>query len=352
MPMMSDKDRQPEARKALIIKLFAAGDVLMATPVAEALAENGYHVSWLVGEWSAELLRENPYVHRTFVYPDKTFYGASLLSKLSIAQKLRREKFDVAAALHDHRLVKMFAKGIGARKTIFLKRGNGGVLHQGKAYFHALSSLGISGEMPSPKLCFAEEEQAEALTFFKKYRIPPDSRIIGLAPGGGMNPKTTFALKQWGAEKYSELAGLLIHRFGGRIFLFGHKDERALCEDIRQTNAERIVNTAGNLTLRETAACIKFCHVFIGSDSAPAHIASALSVPSVVLFGPTNPDVWKPFGAPAQIVKENYDCMPCYKDDGKFPSCPHEHRCMKTLSSRAVLNACEKLLPALAQTTA
>ena len=352
MPMTSDKDRQPEARKALIIKLFAVGDVLMATPVAEALANENYEVSWLVGEWSAELLKENPHVHRTFVYPDKTFYDAYLLSKLSIARKLRREKFDVVAALHDHRLVKMFAKGIGARKTLFFERGNGGERHQGKAYFHVLSSLGISGEMPFPKIFLTQNEQEEALSFFHRYSLHPDSRIIGMSPGGGMNPKTTFALKQWGAEKYSELAGLLIQRFGVRIFLFGHNDERALCEDIRQTNAERIVNTAGNLTLRETAACIKFCHVFIGSDSALAHIASALAVPAVVLFGPTNPDVWKPFGAPAQIVKENYDCMPCYKDDGKFPSCPHEHRCMKTLSSRVVLNACEKLLPALAQTTA
>ncbi len=352
MPMTSDKDRQPEARKALIIKLFAAGDVVMATPVAEALAENGYHVSWLTGEWSAALLRENPHVHRTFVEPDKIFYDASLRSKFSVVKALRREKFDIVIALHDHRLVKLFAKSLGAKRVLFFERGNGGVLHQGKAYYHALSSLGISGEMPSPKLYFSEEEQEKALTFFRKYRIPQDSRIIAIAPGGGRNPKTVFSLKQWGADKYQELAGMLLQRFASRIFLFGHKEEKSLCEEISCVNTERIINACGTLTLRETSACIKSCHVFIGSDSAPAHIASALSVPSVVLFGPTNPDVWKPFGAPAQIVKENYDCMPCYKDDGNFPLCPHEHRCMKTLSAQSVLTACEKLLPAMAQTTA
>lgn len=337
----------PASKKALIIKLFAAGDVVMATPVAQALGENGYHVSWLAGEWSAELLKENPFVHKTFAYPDKIFYDTSLLSKLSVARTLHREQFDVVVVLHDHPLVKMFAKTLGAKRVLFFARGDGGERHQGKAYFHVLSSLGISGEMPYPKLFLSRVEENEALSFFQRFSIPPDSSIIGFAPGGGMNPKTMFALKRWGVEKYQELARFLIKKCAARIFVFGHHDEHALCEEVRCANPDRIVNAAGTLSLRETAAIIKYCHLVVGADSAPVHIASAFGVPSVVLFGPTNPDVWKPVApqdVSVHVLKENYDCMPCYKDDGIFPSCPYDHRCMKTLSAERVFSACEEMI--------
>lgn len=339
-------------KKALVIKLFAAGDVLMATPVAEVLANHvePFEVHWLVGEWSAELLKENPFIHNAHTFPDKIFYDRLLLlSKWRVLRMLQKEKFDVVVALHDHPFVRGFAKAVGAKQMVSLRAKDGlTAVHQSARYYETLSSLGICGDMHEPKIYLTENEQQYALTFFQQHRIPPDSSIIGIAPGGGINPKTTFLLKRWASEKYKELEELLIQRLQtARIFLFGHEGEKELCEDLRCVNPERIVNTAGSLTLREMSACLKFCHVFIGSDSAPAHIAASVSTPAVVLFGPTSPDVWKPCAPPeipVRVLKENYDCMPCYKDDGNFPSCSFEHRCMKTLTAERVFSVCEEIL--------
>lgn len=341
-----------DKRKALIIKLFAAGDVVMATPVAEAIANENYQVSWLVGEWSAELLKGNPFVHKIFNFPDEMFYDASVFRKISLLKMLRKEKFDVVVALHDHALVKRFAKWLGARQTLFLHAKNGANAHQSQKYFDALSPLGIHGSAPSPKIFPIENEIEKARAFFRDNGIAESNFVVAMAPGGGVNPKTTFLLKRWGEEKYSELADKLIQKNKTRIILVGHKNESDLCESVRAGHPDALVNGAGKFTLCEMAACLKLCHLFIGGDSAPAHIASALGIPSVVVFGPTNPDVWKPSGAPLRIEKEDYDCMPCYKDDGNFPVCPYDHRCMKTLSVDSVLSACENLFEEKVKTTA
>ncbi len=346
------KDAETIIRKALLIKLFAAGDVVMATPVAEAIANENYQVSWLVGEWSAELLNGNPFVHKIFNFPDKMFYDASIFRKISLLKMLRKEKFDVVVALHDHVLVKRFAQWLGARQTLFLRKENGANARQSQKYFDALSPLGIHGSVPSPKIFLSDNEIERARAFLQENGIAESNFVVAMAPGGGMNPKTTFLLKRWGEEKYRELADKLIRKNKTKIILVGHKNESILCESVRADHPDALVNAAGKFTLREMAACLKFCHLFIGGDSAPAHIASALEIPSVVVFGPTNPDAWKPSGAPLRIAKENYPCMPCYKDDGYFPSCPYDHRCMQTLSADKVFSDCEQIISRTVTNTA
>jgi heptosyltransferase-2 len=100
----------------------------------------------------------------------------------------------------------------------------------------------------------------------------------------------------------------------------------------------RIVNLAGRLTLRQTIVILSRCRLFIGNDSGLMHIAAALAVPLVAIFGPTEPGKTSPLGKPHRLLHHGADCAPC-----RYRECPTDHRCMRAVSVNGVLAAASEL---------
>ena len=158
---------------------------------------------------------------------------------------------------------------------------------------------------------------------------------IGISPGAAYGNA-----KRWLPERFAESAAQLP---GDADFLvFGSPAERPLCEkvaeDLRRAG-KRVRNVAGETSLREFLDMAAACRLFLTNDSGAMHVASALGVPTVTIFGATDDTTTGPTGPWARVVREHAECSPCL-----LRECPIDHRCMTRVSSERVALVARELL--------
>ncbi len=166
-------------------------------------------------------------------------------------------------------------------------------------------------------------------------RAPIGKRVIGVSPGAAYG-----TAKRWLPERFAEAAGALAEARGASIALFGTKGERALCEEVaRLLNGHEVTNYAGETTLAQFIDLAAGCELFLTNDSGSMHIASALGVPTVAIFGATDDTTTGPTGLNARVVRQPVDCSPCL-----LRECPIDHRCMTGVSAERVVKEALQLL--------
>ena len=127
---------------------------------------------------------------------------------------------------------------------------------------------------------------------------------------------------------------------GASIALFGSKGERDLCDEVaRRLNGHQVINYAGQTTLGQFIDLASGCELFLTNDSGSMHIASALGVPTVAIFGATDDTTTGPTGLNARVVRQPVDCSPCL-----LRECPIDHRCMTGVSAERVVKEALRLL--------
>jgi heptosyltransferase-2 len=197
--------------------------------------------------------------------------------------------------------------------------------HRVHHYHHLLSALGEPPAVRPPRL-----------------ELLPEARLWaeGQLPGGpwiGMNPGATYGLaKQWFPDRFIELGRRLAGR--GRVAVVGGPSEAELGE--RVARGVGGVNLAGKTSVSQLAAAIARCSLFVTNDTGPMHVADAVGVPVVAVFGPTDWVVTPPYGSGHRVVRREIECSPCLKR-----ACPlGHHHCMKWVTVEEVLAACRDRL--------
>ncbi len=128
-------------------------------------------------------------------------------------------------------------------------------------------------------------------------------------------------------------------KLGASVAIFGSKDERELCSTIAAAIPVPVHNFAGETTLAEYIDLAAACRVYLTNDSGGMHVASALGVPTVAIFGATDDVGTGPTGPLARVIREPVDCSPCLKRE-----CPIDHRCMTRVSAARVATAALDLI--------
>jgi len=124
--------------------------------------------------------------------------------------------------------------------------------------------------------------------------------------------------------------------------VFGSRDERPLCEEVAagiQRAGVCARNLAGETTLREFIDLAAACRLMLTNDSGAMHVASALGLPTVTIFGATDDTTTGPTGPLARVVREHAECSPCL-----LRACPIDHRCMTRVTTQHVVAAASQLL--------
>ena len=158
--------------------------------------------------------------------------------------------------------------------------------------------------------------------------------MIGISPGAAYGNA-----KRWLPERFAESAALLPRRpFVSDLRLAA---ERPLCETVAATapGGAGVRNLAGETSLREFIDLAAACRLFLTNDSGAMHVASALGVPTVTIFGATDDTTTGPTGPLARVVREHAECSPCL-----LRECPIDHRCMTRVSSERVARVARELL--------
>ncbi|MBL7074510.1 glycosyltransferase family 9 protein [candidate division KSB1 bacterium] len=331
-------------KKILIMKLFAIGDVLNATPAIRNLRKLFPHaeISMLIGEWSAGVVRGNPHLDRVFVVDDQSFHHHHLWKLWLLVLKLRQEKFDLIFVFHRSLVLNLFALLVGGRFRVGLDCDGEGFPHTHRikedgvdheiSIYNKLPSFVGSSDLDMQMEVFPDLKDEDFSREFIRENDLMNMPIIGLCPGGARNPGEDMPQRRW--DGYLELVRKLRTK-DYHVVLFGGPGEEAISSRIMEGVGNGVYSLVGKATLLQTAAVMRVCKVVVAHDSGLMHLATAVKVPTIALFGPTDPKRKAPVGISHRVIYKRLLCSPCYHR-GKFPECGTKE-CMKQITSDEVM---------------
>lgn len=347
-------DEAPE--RILVVKTHAIGDLLMVTPGIAALRQlfPNAHIAALSGRWSAEILVGNPDLDETIEFPDELLFGHKVGGLLRLASQIQAKRFDLACIFQASAPVQMLIALAGIPERIgFDLNGSGCSLTRrldfspnserfvGDNYMDVPRALGFEGEMPPTVLNLSDNEKEEAFQIHLAETVAPDTKLIAVCPGGGKNPRDKVNAKLWPADRFAQVASKLAREIGARVLVLGGPDDENMLRNVMDLLPFKGIKPTGT-TLRELACLISFSSLLITNDSAPVHIAAALGVPCVAVYGPSNPLAVAPPVATHHVVRTTAECSPCYSNE-RFPGCDRPF-CISMITTESVLAEARKAL--------
>ena len=157
---------------------------------------------------------------------------------------------------------------------------------------------------------------------------------IALAPGASYG-----SAKCWLPERFAAVADALVDEFGADVILFGTSSEIEICRTIAQRMRHRPVTLAGQTSMSELPALFSRCQLFLGNDSGAMHVAAAVGLAVVAVFGSTDPGGTAPVTVQKLLARHAVSCSPCF-----LRECPIDHRCMTRVSVEDVRRAATKMI--------
>jgi heptosyltransferase-2 len=179
---------------------------------------------------------------------------------------------------------------------------------------------------PQFALEVSDARRAEARALLERRGADLSRPLVALCPGS-----TNSRAKRWHSERFAALADRLIEEAGASVLLIGAREELNVTNEVLSQMRHDAVVLTGETSLAETMAVLSLVRLLVTNDTGPAHLASALGRPTLVIFGPTNPMTTRPFSPMAEIVRRPPDCAPCMLRD-----CPIDHRCMTAITTDEV----------------
>ncbi len=340
-----------DLRKILIRANNWIGDVVMSTPFLHCVrsAFPQAHIAVLAKPWVIPVLSSNPHIDEIVKFDSKGIHKGSR-GILRLSRALKSDRFQAAILLQrafQAALIAYLARvpiragyRTDARSSLLTHpvtppRDN--LLHRVEHNLYLLSQLGIEASKKDLVLRVTRESVKQATERLEQLGIMPGHMLVGMSPGA-----TNGTLKQWLPERFARVAADLVNRYGAKVMIFGAAHESQLgASVVAEASASGIYNLAGLTSLEEAIALIAHCGLFVSNDAGLMHVAAALHVPVVAIFGPSDHRVTAPWCTKKVVVrKEGLPCSPCLKKD----TCPYDHRCMKDINADEVLAACEQLL--------
>ncbi|MCM8813733.1 MAG: glycosyltransferase [Candidatus Omnitrophica bacterium] len=330
-------------KKIVVFKLSALGDVILAVPSLRALRAHYPQAAIDVvvrPEYRAVLTR-CPYIDSLICWPRKNFRGA-LTTLAHIRRAAYALSFDFQNNVLTHWLA--FLGGCSARHG-YRNHKWGVLLNQGIApvklplrpvehQFQILRAAGIPARDDSLELWVAAEEHTRARNFLREQGWDGRQRLVGIHATA--SPR--WATKTLFPEQIAQLADALAEQFQAKVFFTGSAADRSGMQAIIEQAETSPLNCAGRTDFALLAAVIAQAAVFICGDSAPLHIAAALQVPCVAVFGPTDPERHLPRFERTVVVRKRLSCAPCYR-----ATCA-KRTCMRLVRVEDICRAVETLL--------
>jgi heptosyltransferase-2/heptosyltransferase-3 len=336
--------------------------MLFLTPALAALraALPAARISVLVGPWSAALLRGNADVDEVrlcrfpgFERRPKANPWAPYRLLWETAQQICRSGYDTAVVLRfDHWWGAWLAAAAGIRRRIgydwpetqpFLTEAlpYRADRHEVKQNGHLLAVLAPASQwvLGPSRFVVAPEDRLWADGWLATHQVEPGRPLVSIHPGAGA------AVKQWPPAAWAAVADALTRDRHAQLLLTGSEAERSLTQAVASAMTGPALDAAGETSLGRLAALQQRCALVLGSDCGPLHLAVAVDVPTVHLYGPVSAQKFGPWGDPQRhvVLTSNWPCVPCNRLDWPA-SVLDRHRCMQAITVEDVTRAAEALL--------
>jgi heptosyltransferase-2 len=324
-------------QRILVIQTAFMGDAVLITPLLRALKRifPRSDIDVLAIPQTRELFRYHPAVHGIMTFNKKNAL-LKPFSFLKLLFSIRKNRYDAAISVQGSMTSSLLMKlggvprriGFAKQKLLtdrmFLDRN----AHAAVRHLNLLKSLTDRTFDPQTELFWPEKEKRNSERIMSGVR-KEYTFVLGIAPG------SIWTTKRWPEEYFVELLKIL-SRHPIKVFLFGGREDRALCERIIGRSGTNAENMAGALTLLESCSLIHEIDLMLSNDSAPLHLANAVHTDVFALFGPTVRGFgFYPFRKNDRVIEVNLPCRPCAKHGGR--RCPESHfRCMRDILPSAV----------------
>lgn len=328
---------QEERKRLLILKPSALGDIIHTLPLLASLRESfpSLQIWWAVKSKFAELLKTHPYLNGTIVWEKRRFW--------QFLKKIRRKRFHIVLELQG-----LFRTGFivylsGAKErwgfskeetkecqffflTRTVKTKNSHIVEKNLEMAEEL------GAKKKVEFLIPENEEAKMSIekYLKKSGVSPKDKLIALIPGGGWGNKI------WSEKKFASLGKELTLRKDWRIIIIWGPGEFKKADLINRM-AEGKLLLGPSTTISQLVSLLKRCSMAIGGDTGPLHLAVALDIPVIGLYGPTPPSRNGPFGEKKEIIYHALPCSPCWRRNCK------RKECMNSIGVEEVIERCKSL---------
>jgi len=325
-------------RKVLAVQPFGIGDSLFLTPLLRGLKQQAKveRLDLLLGSRTREVYQNNPFVDDIYVFDRDRFKAQSALQKIreisDLILKLRKTDYDVLVDCSLSRQYALFGwlgAGIGERvgfnhkkRGIFLTRkvdltAGFSRRHVLEYYADLAHLMGFSITERKPDYFLTGEDQLQAEAALDREGLLPRAWYAVVTPGGGESWGKDAGFKRWATTYFAEALNKMQEQvpFEAVVFL-GSGQEAELAESVERDFKGKAVNLCGKISLGASAAVLKRAAFLLANDSGMVHMARALEVPIVALYGPVDAGCYGPFPKGPQYVaigREDLECRPCYK---------------------------------------
>lgn len=322
--------------KLLIRSTNWVGDAIMALPALRAVRTR-------FPEAEITILAR-PYV--AFIYKNQRVCDNMMFVdyKRDMVGELREQKFDKALLLQNAFEAAWFTWRAGIPERIGYARDGRSLLltkavpvpkpgeipaHEQYYYLELVRRAGWLNSLPNETfigLDVPEENRQRAAQFLCSNSVRPDSLRIAIGAGASYG-----SAKCWPPDRFAELANRLQAQSAVDIILFGTRAEQPVSSAIAAGMHRPPIDLTGKTPIDDLPSLLSQCHLFIGNDSGAMHVAAAVGLPVVAVFGPTDPFGTASVTPRCSIVQEKPYCSPCF-----LRRCPTDHRCMTRVTPDAV----------------
>ena len=336
----------------LIVKLSAIGDVIHTMPSLAALRQRypDAHITWVVEEAAADLVKNHPYLDAVLILRRKKWskdfrngqFRLPVEEIRSFMKNLRHRHYDLVIDFHGlfkSSIIVFFSRGKRKLGYNSLQELSGLFLnekisedmnkHAVERYLDFPRYLGAKINSARFILPLNKEAETRSQILLDRYNLD-DKKFIAI------NPVAYWETKLWSNEKFAHLADLINDKLQIKVVFTG--SEKEPIDKITSLMTTESINLGGATTLLDLAYLYKKAQMVITTDSGPMHLAAAVETPVIALFGPTDPARTGPYGAGHTIIRTELSCSPCF-----LKKCSTK-KCMKNISSQQVFAAVEKKL--------
>ena len=345
-------DEAMRSTNILVIKLGAVGDVILSSAAFKALRERfpNARISCLTGRASAPLLHGCPYLDDVIIYDHKG-QDKGIFGFWNVLQELRKYRFDKIIDLQNNTRTHLLAALCLPRASYGYRNSKFGVLltdgvkddkpamppvpHQ----FRILAKLGIEyHDALHLEMWLRREDHAYAKELLNGRWIDEKNHsVVGI----NIAASERWPSKNWPVSAISELCDRLAAD-SVRVVITGMEKDREFVRALMTQAKSKPAMLVGKTNVLQLAAVIHYCKVFVTPDSAPLHIAAAMGVPVIGLFGPTSPERHVPPGKGVTVMTKEMECRPCYQPNCRFGS--GGYSCLKDITPYEVYLEIKKIL--------
>lgn len=323
------------------------GDFVMATPILTDIRKKypKAFITAMCRKPLGDLLAKDEDINEVFSFHKISFNLFRRKEEREITEKIKAGEFDLGILLTNsfssawwfylgkvkRRIgYKTHCRNLLLNEKVSLPK-NISQQHQVITYKELLKPLGVAISDSTPRLYLEDQEKKEALSLLKRQGYKEGKKLFVIHPGASYG-----SAKCWIPERFLEVSQAILENPEHYIVFIGNDATNAIIHEIAFKLNKNAINLAGKTNLRQLSSIISLSTVLLTNDSGPMHIAAALNVPLIALFGSTNPIKTGPYPH-GEVICKKVVCSPCYER-----SCTKDFRCMNEITTKEVLEKLKK----------